>query len=135
MYFQELLMSRSHWGKMQAHVAQKYPVEACGLLAGVNKKVLSVFPVTNTLNSQTRYRMDAQEQLKVFLHIEKRNWDLIGIYHSHPAGPPFPSRTDIDEAYYPGIAQLIWVFDEQIWTCRAFHIFEGKVIPIELIIE
>lgn len=135
MYFQELSMSRLHWENMQDHVSQIYPVEACGLLAGVNTKVFSVFPVTNILNSQTRYRMDAQEQLEVFLYIEKRNWNLLGIYHSHPEGPPYPSRTDIDEAYYPGVAQLIWVFDDQIWTCRAFHIFEGKVSPIELIIE
>ncbi|NMC13136.1 MAG: M67 family metallopeptidase [Chloroflexi bacterium] len=135
MYFQQLSISRLHWDKMQAHVAHNYPIEACGLLAGVNTKVFSVFPVTNSLNSQTRYRMDAQEQLSIFLTIEKRNWDLLGIYHSHPNGPPYPSRTDIDEAYYPGVAQLIWVLNDQIWTCHAFHIYDCKVSQIELIIE
>ncbi len=117
---------------MQIHVGSSYPEEACGLLAGMDEKVLIVQPVKNILKSPDRFRMDAQEQLTCFLNFEKQNWDLLGIYHSHPQGPAYPSETDLAEAYYPDIAYLVWALNEQEWVCQAFHLDNRVVTPIKI---
>jgi len=33
--------------------------------------------------------------------------DLVGFYHSHPAGPPEPSETDAARAAWPGASYVI----------------------------
>lgn len=132
---QSLIINRSFWMQMREHIISIYPEEACGLIAGINDRVLLVLPVNNIFKSNHHYRMDVQEQLTAFLNIEKQNWELLGIYHSHPQGFPYPSETDLAEAYYPDCAYLIWALVEQEWVCRAFLLKNQEVTPITLTIE
>ncbi len=135
MPLQSLTLHHIHWEKMQCHVNSVYPEEACGLLAGRDNKVLAVIPVKNMLNSPTRFRMDPRDQLTEFINIEKNNWELLGIYHSHPQGNAYPSETDIAEAYYPDIAYLVWALSDHGWICQAFHIEYNTVTPIKVMFE
>lgn len=135
MNLQPLIINRQYWKQMRTYVNSIYPEEACGLLAGINNRVSSVFSVKNVLKSPHHYRMDAQEQLTCFLTIEQYHWDLLGIYHSHPQGPPYPSQTDLAEAYYPDTAYLIWALDEQEWGCQAFMLKNLEVTPLKILIE
>jgi proteasome lid subunit RPN8/RPN11 len=122
---------------MRAHVAAAAPQEACGLLAGANGGSRQVFEITNELASPTHFSMAPREQLAALLEIERRGWELLAIYHSHPAGPPRPSRTDVSEARYPGVVHLIWSPDAGEWSCRAFLLDGGEAreIGIELGLE
>jgi proteasome lid subunit RPN8/RPN11 len=43
--------------------------------------------------------------------LEARGPDLVGFYHSHPAGPPAPSATDVARATWPGLSYVIVVLD------------------------
>lgn len=122
-----LSLDSKHYEEMLKDVVKRAPEEACGLLAGENKRVTLIVPVRNELHSPTRYRMDPIEQLKAFELFEDHDLEMLGIYHSHPNGPATPSRTDIDEAYYPDVVHLIWSPPSGNWTCRAFYISEGKV--------
>lgn len=129
-----LSIARAHWAQMRAHVAAAAPQEACGLLAGANGGSQQVFEITNELASPTHFSMAPREQLAALLEIERRGWELLAIYHSHPAGPPRPSRMDVAEARYPGVAHLIWSPDAGEWGCRAFLLDGGEAreIGIEL---
>jgi proteasome lid subunit RPN8/RPN11 len=109
---------------MQTDVERRFPREACGLIASQEGLPVEVIPVTNLLNSPTRFRMDPREQFEAFNLIEKRGWELLAIYHSHPNGPENPSATDLDEWYYPEAFALIWFPQALGWTCRAFQISE-----------
>ncbi len=119
---------------MHHHVAAEAPLEACGLVAGQERQSLAVFPVTNELHSPTAYRFAPQEQLDLFLRLEKEGWDLLAIYHSHPAGPQMPSQTDVAQAAYPDSVYLIWSKIDADWQCRGFIIETGQVteIPIKI---
>lgn len=119
---------------MRQHAAREAPLEACGLVAGLNHHSLAVFPATNQLQSPTRYQFAPQEQIELFLLLEKEGWDLLAIYHSHPDGPETPSETDIKEAAYPDSIYLIWSKIGNDWTCRGFMIAGKSVteIPIEI---
>ncbi len=37
-----------------------------------------------------------------------KSLELVGIYHSHPHGPPGLSEIDVKEAYYPEVVHLVW---------------------------
>jgi len=106
--------------------------EACGLVAGVDRTSLEVFPVTNILHSPVRYRMDPEQQLKYFNQIDKNHWDLLAIYHSHPQGLEWPSAIDIAEASYPGVIYLIWSQTNGEWNCKGYLIEKELVEKVEI---
>ncbi len=116
---------------MIAHVSRLAPLEACGLLGGHAQRVGLVLPVANALASPVRFRMDAREQLTAMELIEALGMDLLGIFHSHPEGPPAPSATDIAEAAYP-VVNLIWFRQDQGWRVRGFWISEGGFRDVPL---
>ena len=93
---------------VQAQAQDGYPYEVCGLLGGSGGRVLKVQPMRNIANDpRVRYVMDPEELLAAFQNFEANGWDLLAIYHSHPAGPSYPSETDIAESYYPDVVYLI----------------------------
>lgn len=128
----ELSLTWQQWDAMRQHVRQKFPEEGCGLLGGLNGQVQLVIPITNRLHSPTRYMMEPQQQYYAFQLIEKLEMELIGIYHSHPAGPAVPSPTDIGEFYYPGTISLIWSLIEQNWQARGFWIEGQRIKEVSL---
>jgi proteasome lid subunit RPN8/RPN11 len=125
--------------QMRDEVIAKAPEEACGLLAGLagqgGYQALEAIPVTNSLHSRYRYRMDPQEQLQALMHIEARGWELVATYHSHPNGPDQPSPSDIAEAYYPESVYLIWSKRTDEWVCRGYLIQNGQVERVPLRID
>lgn len=119
---------------MRTHVSHLAPAEACGLVAGQDGRAEGIIPVTNSLQSPVRFRMDPQEQLAAFEWIEQQGLELLAIYHSHPAGPATPSATDIAEWYYPETAALIWSPLGEEWSCRGFSLVGGQAREVEVVI-
>lgn len=115
---------------MLDEVIKLAPEEACGLLAGrenpdSGRRIEAVLPVANQLHSRVRFYMDPAEQLAAFNWMDGHGLELLGIYHSHPAGPPTPSPTDLAEFAYPGVAYLIWSPQDGEWQARVFEIEGG----------
>lgn len=130
-----LVLTHAQWIQICEEAERLSPEEACGLLAGQGSRVEVVIPVTNELHSQVRYRMDPAEQVKAFLEIERQGWELIGIYHSHPAGPDVPSQTDKAEAFYPDCVYFILSGQAGGWQYRGFFIRNDRVIEVPVGIE
>jgi proteasome lid subunit RPN8/RPN11 len=130
-----LVLSEELWNIMLVDVIKHTPEEACGLLGGKGRKVVEVIPVTNVLHSPIRYRMAPEEQLVAFNYLDQLDLDLIGIYHSHPAGPQVPSETDLKEAYYPDAVYIIWHRLGDDWTCRGFILDrdDPAEIPLKIV--
>jgi len=127
-----LYLKPIHLEEMRTWVSACDPEEACGLLAGRNRQVFQVIGVENELHSRWRYRMEPHQQLRAFQRFEEQGWELQGIFHSHPAGPPDPSPSDIAEAYYPEAIHLIWSPISGEWHCRAFTIIGARIEPVIL---
>lgn len=99
---------------LHAHARRSAPQEACGLLAGRTgpdgaRIVEHAFPVRNAdPRPELAYTLDAQEQLRWTLHAEDElGLDVVGVYHSHPAGPARLSATDAARANWPGASYLL----------------------------
>ena len=130
-----LRLPRPYYEAMLAQLADAYPLEACGLMAGRDGLVTQLYPVSNILRSPYAYEMDPHEQLRAILEMEAAGWELLAIYHSHPRGPQVPSATDVERAYYPEAAWLIVSLAEQSQpVVRAFTIIDGQVDEIILAI-
>ena len=128
----ELRLSYNQYDEMKLDASRRFPEEACGLLAGLGKKVLEVIRITNELHSPYRFRMEPGEQIRALQSFEERGLELIAIYHSHPHGPERPSATDVAEAAYPEAVNLIWSAQGGEWRCRGFLIRDGMVQEVKL---
>jgi proteasome lid subunit RPN8/RPN11 len=56
---------------------------------------------------RTAYELDPEEQLAHMQAIEAAGREVVGFVHSHPAGPPAPSRTDERQATWTGYSYVI----------------------------
>jgi [CysO sulfur-carrier protein]-S-L-cysteine hydrolase len=130
----QLVLTQEQYDKMLQHVAEHAPLEACGLLAGKNDRVENVLPVRNQAQSPVRFVMDPYEQLQAFEWIDSQGLELLGIFHSHPAGPETASATDIQEAAYE-VVHLIWSRSNGNWKTRGFWIESGQAREVVLSFE
>lgn len=94
------------------HAMQENAVEVCGILGGTfgpdRSTVASVHPAENVAETPSvRYHIDPEEQLQLTERIEEAGQEVVGFYHSHPAGPPGPSQTDAERATWPGRSYVI----------------------------
>src|SRR5712692_3241781 len=108
MAIDKLRLNGAHGQAMLEHVRHWAPEEACGLLAGAPGQVERVYLIENVRHSRFDYFMDPDQQVRAMLEIDAAGWEVNGIFHSHPAGPPAPSLTDIHQAYYPDAVYIIW---------------------------
>ncbi len=131
-----LYLTQRQLDEIVAHAQGLAPEEACGLLGGVGGRVLGVYPVENALHSPLAYSMEPQAQVETMMLIEELGWDLLGIFHSHPAGPAIPSQTDVRQAYYPeSLTVILAPGRDRAWQARAFRIDEGRVEEAQVVIE
>ena len=69
------------------------------------------------------YVMDPREQLRIMDDIEGSGEDLLAIYHSHTRSAAYPSRTDVELAFFPDTLYLIVsIADRDAPEIRAFRI-------------
>ncbi|HYL68777.1 MAG TPA: M67 family metallopeptidase [Candidatus Limnocylindria bacterium] len=108
--------------------------ECCGLLAGRGGVIMCAFPATNVAdNTAKAYEIGPEELFRVMRKIRMAGLELLGIFHSHPAGENRPSAHDIERAYYPAAVYFIVSLQSDApQPIRAFSIREGKVTELEI---
>jgi proteasome lid subunit RPN8/RPN11 len=121
--------------EMVAQVKEEAPYEACGVIAGQEGRAVKLYRTANAEQSATTYRLEPEEQYRIFVEVEEKGWELWGIYHSHPAFPAYPSARDIEQAYFPEALYIIVSLAQEEPEIRAFRIVEGEVREEELVIE
>jgi len=77
---------------MEAHARDEAPNEACGLVVLRDGEALRYERGRNRLASPYRFELDANPEL---FFLEDEGYEL-AVFHSHPASPAKPSRTDIE---------------------------------------
>lgn len=145
-----LHVARSAFESMVAQAEAGYPNEVCGVLAGRDERtdssddrtdpsedrhVTAVHAVPNVADHpRTEYRMAPEEQLAAIDAVEDAGRDLVGFYHSHPAGPAGPSPTDEARATWPGYVYAIVSLEGEDpelgaweWTGEAFEELDVQV--------
>jgi proteasome lid subunit RPN8/RPN11 len=115
--------------------ARKNPAEeCCGLLAGRDGVITHMIPANNAAGQpSTAYEIAPEQLFELMRQIRVEGLELLGIYHSHPAGENQPSARDIDRAYYPDAAYFILSprLDAQK-PIRAFSIRNGRASELDV---
>lgn len=130
-----LRLKQSQLDAIVAQARRSPGSEVCGLLGGQGAEVRQVYPVPNASPTPAvRFLMDGQPLVSAMLDIEARGWELVAVYHSHPAGvDAIPSPTDVANANYPEALNLIVSFDGRGEpVMRVFQIGDGLVREAEL---
>ncbi len=136
MMLESLRIQRKVVAAVLDHLQTVYPQEGCGLLAGQDGQVSHWYAVENSLHSPVTYYMEPAQQLQAMLAAEEQGLTLLGVCHSHPNGPPRPSQTDIEQAYYPDLVQIIVSLRDRTQpSIRGFYIVDGQVNEISLLLE
>ena len=98
-----LQLPRQIADQIAEHARAGLPDEACGIVSGVDATATRFHPAINADASPFRYSIDAQDLLRIVTDIDDAEEDLLAIYHSHTRSPAFPSRTDVELAFWPAL--------------------------------
>ncbi len=122
--------------KIIKHCKEYFPEEACGILAGNKDKTEIAYPMDNTDRSPESYFMDPREQLKTMKCIREQGLEMLAIYHSHSFSRAYPSKKDVELAFYPDVSYVIVsLADKKLPVIRSFKIQEGNIKEEEVRIE
>lgn len=117
-----------------SHCREGYPHEACGILAGRDGRVERVYGLTNADPSPVSYHIDPAEHFRVLKEIRREGLSMVGIFHSHPQSPAYPSARDVELASYPDAAYVIVsLSDIRSPEVRAFEIVGGRIAEMHLV--
>jgi len=119
--------------EMIAHARQEAPNECCGILGGKDGRVLQLYRAANAEQSPYRYSVDSRDLFRTHRECEERDWEFVGIYHSHTFSEAYPSPTDIRLAFWPeALYFLVSLRDSESPDVRAYRIVDGQVSEEEL---
>lgn len=91
----ELLISQDTLETMRAAARAAHPREACGLLLGEGTRITEARVTANVHPSpETHFEIDPQALVDAHRAARSGGQQVLGYFHSHPAGPPEPSATD-----------------------------------------
>ncbi|MBT9315101.1 M67 family metallopeptidase [Leptothoe spongobia] len=155
-----LTLTQTHIDRMQAHAAQAYPHEGCGLLVGTfdavtdEKALVDVVLLDNawatdvavnlaerghegsdTMTKARRYWIDPKDLFEAQRQARINGLSIIGVYHSHPDAKAVPSNCDRDLAW-PSYAYIIvsvrngTAVDLQNWQLDGSHQFQPEPMKI-----
>lgn len=139
-----LTISKDDLQRVYEHCSREYPNEACGILAGSPGAVEQVYVMTNARPGPATYEMDPEEQFRVMKAIRRSGRGIVGIYHSHPSGPAYPSGIDVERAYWPGTLfpnypeaayMIVSLVHPSHPAARAFTISDGRISEVGLIVR
>ena len=127
------VLEKKYADEMIAHAHREVPNECCGIMAGVNNKVVKFYQTINSEYSPARYRIDSQQMFAIYKEIRENGWEIAGIYHSHTQTAAYPSPVDIKSAILSGpIYFIVSLKNPEQPIIKGFRILEGSVTEIEL---
>ena len=119
---------------IEAHARRALPTECCGLLSGNNGVITDLHPLRNDADKpETRYFATPEDLFAAMRRIRDAEQRLLGIYHSHPRSPAYPSVSDVEMAFYPEAFYFIISMEPRI-DLRAFKIEGAQIEDIQIVI-
>ena len=128
------------------HARAEYPNEMCGVIVGdrhaaAGGTALRWEPTRNEAASPYRYRIHADDLLRLAIETDDADQVFWGIVHSHVQSPARPSPTAVGAAVYPSALYLLVSLapaaaDPSTGApgVRAWRIVEGGVHVVELLV-
>lgn len=118
---------------IEDHARREHPAECCGLLSGSNGSISDIHQLRNDADKpETRYFATPEELFAAMRRIRESGQSLLGVYHSHPRTPAYPSASDVQMAFYPEAFYFIISLEPSV-ELRAFKIEDAKIEDVEIV--
>ncbi len=109
------------------------PLEACGILAGVDGVVEKFYRMTNSDASAEHYTMVPEEQFAAVKDMRELGLTMLAVWHSHPATPARMSEEDIKLAYMPETIYAILSLENPAEpVLKGFEVVDGEANEVEV---
>ena len=120
---------------IEGHARRALPSECCGLLSGNSGVITDIHPLRNDAERpESRYFATPEDLFAAMRRIRESNQVLLGIYHSHPRTPAYPSASDVEMAFYPEALYFIVSLEPNI-DLRAFRIERFRIEEVEIAVR
>ncbi len=117
---------------MVDHARAWAPNEACGLIVGVDNVVEKAYQLVNADPGPDRFTLDPEEHFSAWQDSAAHGWEIVGLFHSHPATPPIPSTADLEGGGDPAWVNLIVGVEGGHIAVRAYRYADGVASPVEI---
>lgn len=107
------------------------PLEQCGLLIGRPGVVMRAFAARNADAAASRYTVEPADHFQALRSARHDGLDVIGVWHSHPAGRAWPSATDIAEAHTDFLYLIVGLAPAP--DVRAWQLVDGNFVQRHLV--
>jgi [CysO sulfur-carrier protein]-S-L-cysteine hydrolase len=112
---------------LEEHARAEEPNEACGLVVLRDGRAERYVPGRNAASSPYRFELEVDPEV---WFLEDDGYEL-AVFHSHPASPARPSRTDVENiGLWEGKPYLI--LSGRTGDLAAFTIEDGRIAELEL---
>ena len=112
---------------LEQHARAEEPNEACGLVVLRDGRAERYVPGRNAASSPYRFELEVDPEV---WFLEDDGYEL-AVFHSHPASPARPSRTDVENiGLWEGKPYLI--LSGRTGDLAAFTIEDGRIAELEL---
>ena len=114
--------------------AENSSIEVCSILIGLVQEdkyiVMEYVDMRNIEMSPVSFRADPRDIAEAISKLTKENYDIIGIFHSHPA-PPVPSARDLDGMrLWP---QTVWlIYSTTTRSLEAYILRNSSIDKVKL---
>lgn len=117
-----------------AHALRESPRECCGVIIGRTGQAERLLPMRNVAEGNRLYEIDPAQLIELEFQILPRDdSEIVAIYHSHPESPAYPSRTDVDLAFWPEAVYLICSLESAKQpVIRGFRLRDGTIQEVVL---
>ncbi|ABR49628.1 Mov34/MPN/PAD-1 family protein [Alkaliphilus metalliredigens QYMF] len=132
-------ISKENYNQIVKQAKEEFPLECCGLLAGVKTDdeilIKKVYALTNIDQSSEHFSMDPKEQFAAIKQMRTDGDIVVGNYHSHPYTPSRPSEEDKRLAYDPKALYGILSLKDQEPVLNFFKITANELVEkLELLV-
>ncbi|MCL4673947.1 MAG: M67 family metallopeptidase [Sphingomonadaceae bacterium] len=111
--------------ELVAQAAVAHPRECCGILLGEGSAIHALIPARNVHPRPERhFEIDPQALVDAHRAARTGGPQVLGYYHSHPAGAAEPSATDRHEAAHDGrVWAIVAAGEVRFWrdTAQGFE--------------
>jgi proteasome lid subunit RPN8/RPN11 len=114
-----------------AHAREAFPLECCGVLVGTVGRIVQAVRARNIATGPNRFHIDPKDHVDARRQSRREGLDIIGFYHSHPAGAAAPSETDRAEATYDRCLHVIVAVAGGVPDVRAFWFERGEFSEVD----
>ena len=87
------------------------------------------YPLVNEAASSVEFVSDARSMFDATRDIDRRGLTVLAVYHSHPASPPVPSKTDLERNYSPDVVNIIVSLQTEPPDVKAWWLRDAEFVP------